>query len=77
MVAAAKASKCIVQIGFQRRAHPRFIESMRLVHSGEIGKIMEAGSSGPSPGDRCVTGAASGSDPETGWSRWLFTTGMS
>ena len=41
VVAAAKASKCVVQIGFQRRADPRFIEAMRLVHAGEIGKLIE------------------------------------
>jgi myo-inositol 2-dehydrogenase/D-chiro-inositol 1-dehydrogenase len=41
LVAAARASKCIVQIGFQRRADPRFIEAVRLVHAGEIGKLIE------------------------------------
>ena len=41
VVKAAEASKQIVQIGFQRRADPRFIESMKLVHSGELGDLVE------------------------------------
>ena len=38
---AARASKQIVQIGHQRRADPRFIETMRQVHAGEIGPLVE------------------------------------
>jgi predicted dehydrogenase len=41
VVAAAKNSKQIVQIGFQRRADPRFIETMTQVHAGEIGDLIE------------------------------------
>jgi len=41
VVAAANASKQVVQIGFQRRADPRFIESIKLVHEGELGKLVE------------------------------------
>ncbi len=42
VVAATQASSRIVQIGFQRRADPRFIETMELVHSGELGRLVEA-----------------------------------
>jgi predicted dehydrogenase len=41
VVKAANASKQIVQIGFQRRADPRFIEPMRLIHAGELGELVE------------------------------------
>ena len=41
VVAATKASKQIVQIGFQRRADPRFIETIKQVHDGEIGDLLE------------------------------------
>ena len=41
-VKAADAAKDrIVQIGFQRRADPKFIEAMELIHSGGIGKLIE------------------------------------
>jgi len=30
-----------VQIGFQRRADPRFIEPMKLIHAGELGDLVE------------------------------------
>ena len=39
--AAADAKNQIVQIGFQRRADPKFIEAMELIHSGGIGKLIE------------------------------------
>jgi myo-inositol 2-dehydrogenase / D-chiro-inositol 1-dehydrogenase len=38
---AAKQSGRIVQVGFQRRADPRFIQPMKLVHDGEIGTLLE------------------------------------
>ena len=41
VVKAAGASKQIVQIGFQRRADPRFIEPMKLIHAGELGDLVE------------------------------------
>ena len=41
VVAAANASKQVVQIGFQRRADPRFIETMKQVHAGELGELVE------------------------------------
>ncbi|MDY3556445.1 Gfo/Idh/MocA family oxidoreductase [Gemmata sp. JC717] len=41
VVKAAGASKQIVQIGFQRRADPRFIEPMKLIHEGELGALVE------------------------------------
>jgi predicted dehydrogenase len=41
VVAAANASDRIVQIGFQRRADPRFIETMAQVHQGELGELVE------------------------------------
>jgi myo-inositol 2-dehydrogenase / D-chiro-inositol 1-dehydrogenase len=41
LIAAEKKSGRIVQIGFQRRADPRFIEPMKLVHAGEIGELVE------------------------------------
>jgi predicted dehydrogenase len=41
VVKAANGSKQIVQIGFQRRADPRFIEPMKLIHAGEIGELVE------------------------------------
>jgi myo-inositol 2-dehydrogenase / D-chiro-inositol 1-dehydrogenase len=41
LIAAEKKSGRIVQIGFQRRADPRFIEPMKLVHAGELGELVE------------------------------------
>jgi myo-inositol 2-dehydrogenase/D-chiro-inositol 1-dehydrogenase len=41
VVAAANNSRQIVQIGFQRRADPRFIETMKQVHAGELGDLVE------------------------------------
>ena len=41
VVKAANASKQIVQIGFQRRADPRFIETIQQLHQGEIGDLVE------------------------------------
>jgi predicted dehydrogenase len=41
LIAAEKKSGKIVQIGFQRRADPRFIEPMKLVHAGELGELVE------------------------------------
>ena len=41
VAAAANASKQIVQVGFQRRADPRFVETMGLVHGGELGELIE------------------------------------
>ncbi len=41
VVNAAAASGQIVQIGFQRRADPRFLETMQLVHEGELGELVE------------------------------------
>jgi len=42
VVRAAQESDRIVQIGFQRRADPRFVETMGLVHGGELGDLVEA-----------------------------------
>ena len=41
VVDAADGTDRIVQIGFQRRADPRFIEPMDQVHAGELGDIVE------------------------------------
>ena len=41
VVGAANKSKQIVQIGFQRRADPRFIETVKQVHGGELGELVE------------------------------------
>lgn len=41
VVNAAKASRQIVQVGFQRRADPRFIETMAQIHAGELGEMVE------------------------------------
>lgn len=41
VVAAANGSDRIVQVGFQRRADPRFIETMGHVHQGELGDLVE------------------------------------
>ena len=41
VAAANKADKQIVQIGFQRRADPRFIETMQQIHAGELGELVE------------------------------------
>jgi myo-inositol 2-dehydrogenase / D-chiro-inositol 1-dehydrogenase len=41
VVAAANAGKQIVQVGFQRRADPRFIEPMEQIHAGELGDLVE------------------------------------
>lgn len=38
---AADQSGRIVQVGFQRRADPRFVQPMKLVHDGEIGDLLE------------------------------------
>ncbi len=38
---AAAKGKQIVQVGFQRRADPRFVQPMKLVHDGEIGELLE------------------------------------
>ena len=39
--AAAEAKDQIVQIGFQRRADPKFIEAMELIHGGALGELIE------------------------------------
>lgn len=41
VVSAANASKQIVQIGHQRRADPRFIETMAQIREGELGELVE------------------------------------
>jgi predicted dehydrogenase len=42
LVAAAKAAPDrIVQIGFQRRSDPKFLEAMELVHGGDLGRLLE------------------------------------
>jgi len=42
LVAAAKAAPDrIVQIGFQRRSDPKFLEAMDLVHGGDLGRLLE------------------------------------
>lgn len=41
VVDAAEKSDRIVQIGFQRRADPRFIEPIQQVHDGELGTLVE------------------------------------
>jgi predicted dehydrogenase len=41
VVKATAGSKRIVQIGFQRRADPRFVEPMKLIHAGELGELVE------------------------------------
>ena len=41
VVDAADATDRIVQIGFQRRADPRFIEPVQEVHAGELGELVE------------------------------------
>lgn len=41
VAAAANRSDRIVQVGFQRRANPFFIESMKAVHAGELGELVE------------------------------------
>ena len=41
LVAATEASDRIVQIGFQRRADPRFIEPMEAIWAGELGDLVE------------------------------------
>jgi predicted dehydrogenase len=41
VVSAAEASDRIVQVGFQRRADPRFISTIRQVHEGELGELVE------------------------------------
>jgi predicted dehydrogenase len=41
VIEAAEASDRIVQVGFQRRANPRFIEPMDLIHKGELGDLVE------------------------------------
>lgn len=42
VVEAAQKSRQIVQIGFQRRADPRFLETMQRVHNGDLGNLVEA-----------------------------------
>lgn len=41
VVNAANKSRQIVQLGFQRRADPRVVETVAKVHSGELGEIIE------------------------------------
>ena len=41
IVEAANSSNQIVQVGFQRRADPRFLETMRLLRAGELGALVE------------------------------------
>ncbi len=41
VVKAARASTQIVQIGHQRRADPRFLETIGQVHAGELGSLVE------------------------------------
>jgi predicted dehydrogenase len=41
VAAAAAARDRIVQVGFQRRADPKFIEAMKLIHDGELGELIE------------------------------------
>ncbi len=41
VVEAANASKQIIHVGFQRRADPRFLETMTQVHDGELGRLVE------------------------------------
>lgn len=41
VIDAAQKSGRIVQLGFQRRSDPRFVETMKQVHDGEIGKLLE------------------------------------
>jgi predicted dehydrogenase len=41
VVKTSEASDRIVQIGYQRRADPRYSESMKLVHAGELGDLVE------------------------------------
>lgn len=38
---AVENGKQIVQVGFQRRADPRFVQPMAMVHAGEIGTLLE------------------------------------
>jgi len=42
VAAAEDAPKLVAQIGFQRRADPSYIESIRLIQQGEIGELLEA-----------------------------------
>lgn len=41
VVSAANAGKQIVQIGHQRRADPRFIQTIKQVREGEVGELVE------------------------------------
>ena len=41
VVNAVQKSQVIFQVGFQRRADPFFLETIRLVHQGELGKLIE------------------------------------
>lgn len=42
VAAAERAPKVVAQIGFQRRANPHYVESIRLIQQGEIGELLEA-----------------------------------
>ena len=41
VVAAAARGDQVVQIGFQRRADPRYVETIGQVHNGELGDLIE------------------------------------
>lgn len=41
VVTAAKASKCVVQVGFQSRYDARIREGMERIHRGDFGEILE------------------------------------
>jgi len=67
IVAAAEGTPDLVaQIGFQRRANPRYQEAISLIQEGEIGELLEGRVPGPMPGGRCAGGSRIGRNREIG-----------
>lgn len=58
--AAAKRPELVVQVGFQRRSNPRFVEGVERIRRGEIGPLLEARSTW-----------TSSNGPLTGHGGWL------
>jgi predicted dehydrogenase len=56
----AKAPGVVVQVGFQRRSNPRFVEGVARVRDGELGRLIEARASW-----------TSSNGPLTGHDGWL------
>ena len=41
VIAAVRASKQIVQVGYQQRSYPHFLQAKQIIESGQIGKVTQ------------------------------------